>query len=114
MNFGNFMKKAGERTAQQLAVRVLSKYEDRLDEAVENDYRLLERTNQYRPGLMEKAINISAKNRSFIADVEADDIMDLMEDKKPELYRKIHSDPERKKWAMRELKSILKYLKNEV
>jgi len=106
------MQKAGERMIQQLAVRLLGNYEHRLDEAVEGDYRLLERTNKYRPGLMNKAINLCVKNKSFIDEVDTQDVFDLMKEKKPELYDSIISDPEREQWARREMKSILTFLKD--
>jgi len=107
-----FRKKMHKRMLTEFGVRLLSAYENRLDEAVRNDYKLLERTAKYRPGVLDKADSYKHKYKAVLREIETNDVWNLMERKKPDLYDNITSDRERKEWADRELQAILNYLKS--
>jgi len=102
----------GMRILKEFGIRLLSAYEERLVEAAENDYKLLERTMKYRPGIIDKADKYKVKFKPAINGLETDDVWELMEEKKPQLYRNITSDPEVHDWAEEELQTILNYLKS--
>jgi len=106
-----YKKRMNSRILREFGVQLLSAYESRLDEAVENDYDLLERTMKYKPGIMDKADKYKSKFKPAVRELETDDVWELMEKKKPELYEKIYHDPETYAWAEEELQAILNYLK---
>jgi len=105
-------KRMNMQILKRFGVSLLSAYENRLDEAVQNDYNLLERTLKHRPDIMDKADQYKTKFQPALRELTVQDVWDFMEDKKPGLYKSMNRDPETRQWADRELKVILRYLQD--